>query len=184
MNARRKFFSVLLVVLPTAFGFAASPISKTTAAAQRAAKQSEEIARRIDTLLSPRLKPEPLPRVLPNPFVVVSGVVSAQRTEGDDATAGEKTVDTATDTSVNAQADEFPAYTSAELLARCVPTLKFGGVIQLNDKVQLVINNVPRREGDIVSVTLGTNKVYLRVVKIAPGAVTMRLNEAEQVIPY
>jgi hypothetical protein len=176
----------LLAAAAGAVAFGVTPASKTNAAAQRAAKQSEEIARRIDSLLSARLKPEPLPRVLPNPFVVVSGVVSAQRSDGStaEAPAGESPVDAANDTATAAQPEEFPAFTSAELLARCAATLKFGGMIQLNDRMQVVINNVPRKEGDIVSVTLGPNKVYLRVARISPGSVTMRLNEAEQVINY
>jgi hypothetical protein len=180
----------LLLVLASALvvagiARAASPASKTTAAAQRAARQSAEIEKRIDTLLSPRLRPEPLPKVLPNPFVVVSGVVTAQRADGTpDESAPSVPVNPAADTTANAQAEEFPAFTNAEMLARCIATLKFGGMIQLNDRVQLVINNVPRKEGDIVSVTVGQAKIYLRVVRIAPGSVTLKLNDAEQVVNY
>ncbi|MDB6126221.1 MAG: hypothetical protein JWM35_117 [Verrucomicrobia bacterium] len=165
--------------------FGVSPVSKTTAAALRAAKQSEEIENRIDALLKLRLKPEPLPRVPANPFVIVSGLVTAQHA---DAVAPEPAADAnrrnPLDTSSGAQAEEFPAFTSAELLARCVGTLKFGGVIQLNDRLQIVINNVPRKEGDVILVTHGKTQAYLRVVRIAPGAVTFRLNEAEQVVRY
>jgi hypothetical protein len=140
--------------------------------------------KRIDGLLKARLKPDTLPRVIPNPFVVVSGVVTSQRNEANNEPAGETVQSPSADTTDRAQAEEFPAFTSAELLARCAMTLKFGGLIQLNDRVQIVINNVPRREGDIVSIQLGNSKVYIRVVRILPGSVTMRLNEAEQVINY
>ena len=176
--------TVMTLLLPMAL-FAVSPVSKTTAAAMRAAKQSEEIERRIDALLKLRLKPEPLPRVPPNPFIVVSGLVTAQHTDAPvTEPAAEGNHRNPSDTSGAAQSEEFPAFTSAELLARCVATLKFGGVLQLNDRVQIVINNVPRKEGDVILVTHGKTQAYLRVVRIAPGAVTFRLNEAEQVVRY
>lgn len=186
MTTRHKLFRcVALSLAGVVAAFAVSPISKTTAAAMRAAKQSEEIERRIDALLKQRLKPDALPRVIPNPFVIVSGVVTAQRGEG---TGPESPVEAnpriASDTTSAAQTEEFPAFTSAELLARCASTLKFGGMIQLNDRVQIIINNVPRKEGDIVFVNHGNAQAYLRIVRITPGTVTLRLNDAEQVVKY
>ncbi|MDB6168419.1 MAG: hypothetical protein JWM88_1283 [Verrucomicrobia bacterium] len=179
-----QWIGCLVSLLAAASLSGASPVSKTKAAALRATKQSEEIAQHIDVLLKQRLKPDSLPRVIPNPFVVVSGTVSAQHTDDSipDASVEASARPLAETTGV--QAGEFPALTSAEILARCAASLKFGGMIQLNDRVQVVINNVPRKEGDVVFVTLGAAKVYLRVLRITPGAVTLRLNEAEQVVPF
>jgi hypothetical protein len=161
---------------------APSPVGgKTSAeAAARAAKVSERIAQRIDALLGQRLKPEPLPRNPPNPFIM-NGVAALQR---GDAVEPEPAGDEADKAAAERQAEERAAFSDAELLARYVAGLKLGGMITMNDQPRVVINDSPRREGDTVAVKYDGAEVRIQLVRIQPGTITFRFNEAEQTIKY
>jgi hypothetical protein len=187
MISLRLIFSLCVAAIAASpFTFAASaPLSavggKTSAeAAARAAKVSERIAQRIDALLGQRLKPETLPRNPPNPFIM-NGVAAVQR---GDAVDPEPSPGEAEKAAADRQAEERAAFSDAELLARYVAGLKLGGMITLNDQPRIVINDIPRREGDTIAVKYDGAEVRIQMIRIQPGTITFRFNEAEQTIKY
>lgn len=123
---------------------------------------------RIDLLLGRRLHPQALPIELPNPFTAASGglALPAETKKPDEPAA----------------AGRPP--TNGEILARTVATLKIGGVIRLKDQTQIIINELPRREGEFFFVEAGGGTIYLRVVRIAPGQVTIGYQDAEQTLKF
>jgi len=128
---------------------------------------------RIDALLRPHLKPAPLPVVLPNPFTVIRG--TADFTEGHDPAA--------TTASFASPADDAAHLTDEEMLARCMARLKIGGTMQVNDVTQLLINQELYKEGDYVILEdKGGALVYVQIVRLSPGDLTLRYKEATQVI--
>jgi len=136
-----------------------SPGSRTPA-------QVERTQQRIDALLKLRMKPEPLPVTLPNPFQVVSG--SATRSEGDAPVVPAET----------------PVDTSADALARYVAKLQIGGLIRISGQPQLFINDAPRKEGDFLIVEQKDAVIYLQIMKITSSTVTFRLNEATLTVKF
>lgn len=144
-----------------------------------AAQPSAVIQRQIDALLKSRLRPEPLPVDPPNPFRVISG--RAPDRAGDRA-GSTFTVKPEDDARANRPAldpaGELAAASSAEVLTSCAAQLKIGGIM-LKGQIHVVINNVPRREGDAITAHWNNSTVTLRVVRIEPGLVVLRLGDAE-----
>ncbi len=176
----------VLAAAPTAPVVPASdnmPASDNVAA--KAAKQSEHIAQLIDGLLKHRLKPDPLPMTLPNPFVVVSGGIVARHEDGPGPEVrGEGETEKLPASPEGKVSAEAPA-SSAEVLARCAATLKIGGIIRLKDQaVQIVVNGVPRKEGDFIVLEQDQAVVRLQLARIMSGMILVRLNEAEQTIRF
>jgi len=166
-----------LLFLLAASGALASP-----GAATKAPTTSDRLKQRIEILLQHRMRPDALPVILPNPFEVVSGGAVAGRPDGPDPGA--------TDNAEVAKAltgklaDELPPGSSSEALARCVAKLRIGGTVTLKGQLQIIINDYPRKEGDTVVLDRNNAMTYLQVVKVAPGALTLRLNEATQTIRF
>jgi hypothetical protein len=149
------------------------------ASSPKAPTQSERLQMRIDALLKRRLKPEPLPVVLPNPFVVVSGGTNGVRLDGNDDDGADGVV-----VETPAKPTEPVPTTSAEALARGAAKLRIGGMVRLKDELQIIINDSPRKVGDTVVLDRNNAMTYFQVVRIAPGEVTLRLNDATQTIRF
>ena len=123
--------------------------------------------------------------VLPNPFMVVNGGVSLRREEGSTADArNEGESEKAPDLPGARPAEEAPERPE-DALARYAAGLKISGMIRLNDQdEQIVINGVPRKEGDFVALDQDNTVIHLQVVHIMPGKIVVRLNELEQTVKF
>jgi hypothetical protein len=154
-------------------------------AAAPAATPIPTIQQRIDALLKHRLRPEPLPVDLPNPFQVFSGGIRDFAAEG----AGLKPLGKE-EKGANAgapganQPKALPAPTSAEVLGDCAARLKIGGIITAAGQKQIAINGVLRKEGDIIMTEWNNSLVHLRVVRFVSGQVVLRYREAEMTIKF
>jgi hypothetical protein len=172
-----KALPLVFFFLATHLGLAAPAAAPASTA--KAPTQSERIQLRIDALLKRRLKPEPLPVVLPNPFAVVSGGTNGVRLDGTDDDGADGVV-----VETPAKPTEPPPTTSAEALARGAAKLRIGGMVRLKDQLQIIINDSPRKVGDTVVLDRNNAMTYLQIVRIAPGEVTLRLNDATQTIKF
>lgn len=74
----RCFFECMIVamVLPVAAVSSQGADIPTPAASTKTIVRSQHIKERIDSLFKRRQKPEPLPVILPNPFLVIGGAIS------------------------------------------------------------------------------------------------------------
>jgi len=153
--------------------------------ALRAATASTSLQQRIDALLKNRLKPEPLPINPPNPFQMTgiarreSGEESAPRSVAprDDIVA------IAPPPSDNVS-KELAATQQSETLISCATHLKLGGVIILKDQIQIVVNGVPRKEGDSVAADWNNSIVYLKIARLLPGQMVLRYGDAEATVKF
>jgi hypothetical protein len=153
-------------------------------AAEAATTPSMRIQRQLDGLLKQRLRPEPLPLDLPSPFVFPG---TATR-EGGFTSAAMQTplkVETASAGGTAALANrEAVADNNADVLAVCAGRLHFGGAIRIKDQLQVVINQLARKEGDFIAVPWNGSPVYIRIVRLLPGQITLRLSDAEMTLNY
>ncbi|HVU18020.1 MAG TPA: hypothetical protein VHD32_13925 [Candidatus Didemnitutus sp.] len=163
--------SAALPLLLAVAGLVAAPAPKPADASQR-------LRQHIDSLLLHRNKPEPLPVVLPNPFAVVTG--GAMRPDGADSDDGEPV---AVDAS-GKTAEAAPVDTNAEALAKCIAKLRFGGMVTVKGALQIIINDVPRKEGDVIVLDRNNAMTYLHVVHIAKNELTLSLNDATQTVRF
>jgi hypothetical protein len=168
---RPIFFLSAVLLLSALAAPAPAPVAKP-------AGESERLKERIDALLKHRLKPDPLPIILPNPFAMVSGNANLHHPDG---SAPENNPNTPR---VTGLAEELPAGSSSEALARGVAKLRIGGTVTLKGQLQIIINDSPRKEGDIIVLDRKNAMTYLQIVRIANGTLTLRLNEATQTIRY
>jgi hypothetical protein len=127
----------------------------------------ERTKSRINSLLTQRVKPDPLPDPLPNPFVL-SVAAPVAVTHEKDPKAGEG----------------LAPGSDSEMLVYYGAMLKISGTVRINDLTHLVINQAPYKEGDIFSLKTKDATVKLRVIGIAPGELTLGLNDAVQVIKF
>jgi len=190
MNSRLKpklgwIAGALLSAASLTAARSATAVQAPPGSPNKAAEQSDRISQEIDALLKRRLNPEGLPQLLPNPFVVASANVASLRAGG----AGSETP---TDGSVDASAAAPPVQpaaapptsSAAEILARCTAELKIGGVIEQRGELQIVINGVPRKEGDFVVVGLDKSNVRLEILHILPRGIVVRLGDAELTVRF
>jgi hypothetical protein len=73
---------------------------------------------------------------------------------------------------------------ASEILITCASRLKLGGVIILKDQIQIVVNGVPRKEGDTVAADWNNSIVYLKIAKLLPGQMVLRYGEAEATVRF
>lgn len=154
----RSVFAVLLLfaVFPATIGVAAGP--------------SEKTRQRIDSLLRHRLKPDPLPVDLPNPFLVIRGSVGFARADAPEKEDGER---------------KKTAGENAEVLARHAAELKIGGVVWLKDQVlQIFINDLLLKVGDFITLDRNDATIRIQVVGIQPGLLILRLDEAVHTVRF
>lgn len=85
-----------------------------------------------------------------------------------------------------AAATAAPAVASGDLalLKQAAATLKVAGTIQLGGVAHLIINQVPYKEGDVISARVKGEPAYLRVKNISRYSYTLSLNEAELSVKY
>jgi len=121
---------------------------------------------RIDTLLGARLKPEPLPDPLPNPF---------QLAEVAPAPGADKTPK---------PVENLPVSTDSEMLLYYGASLRISGTVRTDGETHLVINSAPYKVGDILTIKTKDSTAKLRILGIAPGELTLGLNDAVQVIKF
>lgn len=159
----------------------------------RGAAASPMLRAQIDALLKARQWPEPLPIDPPSPFVVINDsarnllAATPGRPPVASASAGVRTGDEprpADSIRTPAPAADAVQLTAAEILGNTAARLKLGGVMQLKDQMQIVVNDLPRREGDFVTV-LWNNATYgLRIVRVQPGLLVLRYEGAEMTLRF
>lgn len=164
--------------------------SSSARAASAPPAPSAKVQQRIDTLLKRRLKPEALPIDVPNPFQVITGGPSLARE------APPETI-----TMKNAAGEEIPADpnapavaaapgastvvpTSLEVLSTVLPRLKIGGVIALKDQLKVVVNGVPRREGEMIPADWNNTVIYLKIVRLLPTQIVFRYGDTEMPLKF
>lgn len=123
----------------------------------------EKIKIKIDALLKPRLNPDPLPNPLPDLF---------QRSEVSRPAPPKATT------------EGLAPSTDSEMLLYYGASLKISGTVRIDDETHLVINQAPYKEGDNLTLKTKDATVKLRILGIAPGELTLGLNEAVQVIKF
>jgi hypothetical protein len=175
MNPARPSVSLYLFTVLVTGALGLCPASATT--------PSPAIQKRIDALLKHRLKPEALPVNPPNPFQMTSG---PKRELAPDELSARPAIsdDVAAPASTEGQVKELAATSQAEVLVSCATRLKLGGIIIIKEQIQIVINGVPRKEGDAVSAEWNNNIVQLRVARLVPGHLVLRYGEAEATIKF
>jgi hypothetical protein len=170
MNRSSRKFLVLvlgLLALSAAAWAAAGKTTKPTPASAKGTPNFQRTKTRIDALLTQRLKPDPLPDPLPNPFQLAETAPAPTTQE-----KNPKPIDT------------LPVSSDSEMLLYYGASLKISGTVRINDKTHLVINQAPYKEGDLLTIKTKDATAKLRVIGIAPGELTLGLNEAVQVIKF
>ncbi len=158
-------------VLP---GLALVTLAARAAAPDAPLPAPQTIAQQIDALLKRRLKPEPLPLDLPNPFVM-----SAKESKDSIVLSSAPAAALAP-----GETPETKPAGNAEVLADAIAHLRFGGIIRIKDQVQVVINDLPRKEGDTFKLTLNNASIFLRVQRISPADVVLRYNDIEATVRF
>ena len=64
------------------------------------------------------------------------------------------------------------------LLSQAYGSLSFGGLLQVGDRLMLIINKTPYKEGSLLTVKVQGSSVYLRVITLTKDSVTLGLNQA------
>jgi hypothetical protein len=113
-----------------------------------------------------------------NPFRPTGAIVASSASAGANAIPA-----------VTAGVPAEPAAPSAgtadlTLLKQAAATLKVAGTIQLNGRDHLIINQVPYKEGDVISARVKGQPAYLRVKNISRYSYTLSLNDAELSVKY
>jgi hypothetical protein len=70
------------------------------------------------------------------------------------------------------------------LLSQAYANLSFGGLLQVGDRLMLVINKATYREGGLLTVRVQGSPVYLRIVSLTKDSVTLGLNEARLTLHF
>ena len=153
------------------------------APANPSAGDSRQIRQRIDALLKRRQQPTPLPVDPPNPFALVAAVSGGLTPVREPTVAGggEPAMPAVV---VGNPDNEIGSANTAELLARLSSRLRITGMIRLGEQVHVIINDSPWKEGDYMILNQGSHVIRLQVMRIVPGQLTLRLEEAELVIRF
>lgn len=183
MNAFCRHLPGILAALLALVASGASAVAATAPAA-KPAPAAPTIQQRIDALLKHRIRPEPLPLDPPNPFTVST----RGSREGILSDTGSKPAVTVDVTHAGAAAapavPQFAAASSTEILTACAVRLKIGGMIRLKDQVQLVVNDVTRKEGDFITVPWNNGTIQIRIVRLLPGQLVLRYEDAEVTLKF
>jgi len=164
-----RFFLLGLLVCFTGI----SPASAAPAKAGRATdggKTAVDFARtkaRIDALLTLRLKPTTLPGDMPNPFDLPHSLSEPTTLEKDPKPVN----------------DGAPG-SDSEMLLYYGASMRISGTVRIDDVTHLVINQSPYKEGDLFTIKTKDTVTKLRIVQIAPGELTIGLNDAVQVVKF
>lgn len=172
MNRPSHFFSALIAFL--------LPVAAFSAAPEKGLPTGVQIQQRIDTLLKHRIRPEPLPVDLPNPFQVFTGGIRDAATES----AGVKSVGKDEADAAAKAAAALPPPTNAEILVDCASRLKIGGIIIANGQRQILINGILRKEGDLVAAEGSNTTVQLRILRFVSGQVFLTYRNEETSVKF
>ena len=152
-------------------------------AAPKVVDHFERTKQHIDALLKRRLNPDPLPALLPNPFQLSDETPSVNSTRTPPGPPSDQTVTTVV-AKVDPPADYLPPGSDEELLARYLPTLRVSGTGQQNGRAYVIINSSPYREGDVITITNKSQKLYFQILRIATSEITIGYNEATQILKF
>jgi hypothetical protein len=153
------------------------------AAAAPAAPPAPTLQQQIEALLKHRMRPEPLPVDPPNPFVLTTK--GGRETVATDTTPKPAAPEPAGVTAGGVtQPTELLATSPEEILAAVAVRLKIGGMLRRNDQVNLMINDVFRKEGDFISTVWNGSPVHIRIVRILPAQLILRLDNAEVTLKF
>jgi hypothetical protein len=155
------FSAASVFAAPAATGKAAGAGSKATVNFGRTKA-------RIDALLAQRLKPGALPDTLPNPFQLAETTPLPSSHEKD----------------AKPPTEGLLPGSDSEMLLYYGATLRISGTVRINDQTHLIINQAPYKEGDNFTLRTKDAVVRLRIIGIAPGELTLGLNDAVQVIKF
>ena len=73
---------------------------------------------------------------------------------------------------------------NARLLSDAAAQLKISGTVSVGDRLQIVANQVVYGEGATIVAHLPNATVFMRVVRITPLGVTLRLGDSEVTVRY
>lgn len=169
MNRKLSHPFILIAILSLVVAIASAATGKAVRPGASGSKNAPNFQRtksRIDALLGSRLKPEPLPETVPNPFQLAELPV---------ANPGDKDPK---------PVEKIPVSSDEEMLLYYGASLKISGVVRINDQTHLVINQAPYKVGDTVGLKTKDGTVKLRVLGISPGELTLGLNDAVQIVKF
>jgi hypothetical protein len=180
-SSRRSLALVTLSLLAVTSVPAAPAGTPAKADARKNVDRFVRTKQRIDALLQHRMKSEPLPTTRPDPFQLTSPAlpVSGSRVPVITPPAGSEPALPAGSATVDAP----PLTGDAEILARHASGLILGGIVEFNGRVQLIINQTPRKEGDLLVIRDKDDILYLQVIRLTPRELTLGYKDAVQVIP-
>ncbi len=162
------FTTALLLAAGSALPAAESKPGAAAAAEAKKINDRYALTRsRINALIGQRLHPTPLPASLPNPFYHTPPELAADA----NASPGNNPTDVA-------PVPAAPDSSDIDTLMKYANALKISGVMTLNDRPLLTINQTLCKEGDVVPVGSKDHPVYLQVQHITSQEVTFRLNDA------
>lgn len=159
----------------------------------RGAAASPVLRAQIDALLKARQWPEPMPIDPPSPFVVINDsarnllAASTGRSPAPTSSSVARSGDEARPADfirTPAPAADAVQLSAAEILGNTAARLKLGGVMQLKDQMQIVVNDLPRREGDFVTVLWNNATYALRIIRVQPGLLVLRYEGAEMTLRF
>ncbi|MBS0662437.1 MAG: hypothetical protein JSR48_04185 [Verrucomicrobia bacterium] len=161
----------LLLLCPL---LAAASLAARAATPVIGAQLFQETNARIEELFHDRDNPPKPPGPLDNPFRLTdTGPSSAT------PPAGPKGATIAPDQ------DPTQAATPDEAMLRLACSdLTFGGLIEVGDRLMVVINKANCREGGLVTVRVQGASVYIRIVKLTRDQITFGLNEARLTLHF
>jgi len=174
MNPRLHLLALFVTALlgcASGSAVAAEPAAKPTE--KKLVDPFDRTRSRIDQLLKARTNPEPLPVTLPNPFTLPVNL--AALTE-DDLGPAKPNAPAAP------VAEILEPGSNAETLAAFAATLRIGGSVSVNGKLNYYINQLLYKEGDTILMDRRDPKSAITITRIVPGSLTLTFNEATQVI--
>jgi hypothetical protein len=156
-----------LAAATTALAQKSGTPTQLTEALRKVSARYARTDERIEVLVGRRLKPEPLPASMPNPFYrgVEPTELAAQAEPVPEAVPA------------------APDITDADTLARIAPTLRFSGYVIRNQQPYVAINSIVCKVGDVVPIAGPEATLFIQVRAITPSQVTVGLNDAELSIP-
>ena len=161
--------------MPSSAPFAsAALLSVALAVSSFAAEPTPTIRQQIDALLRQRLRPEPLPTELPNPFQAPTAMVRPRAV----VTEPEKSAEEA-----EAQR-EAARPRDSDILADFASRLRIGGIIRLKDQVLVVINDIPRKEGDYIPLPGPNSRATVVITRLMSDRMVLRYQDAELTISF
>jgi hypothetical protein len=163
----RLVIGVLLLAFVPALQAAEGKTVMPTGDAKKLANRYALTKTRIDTLLSARLHPIPLPTTtLPNPFYKPDAAVPVAQPDK-------------TETVVIPDA---PDATDIDTLFKYAATLKIGGYLTLGGSPHVALNSIICKVGDVITVGNKDHPIFLRIDAITQTDFTLKLNEASLTI--